>query len=228
MFSMQTIRGLTTTLFAGKTMFNTDSEMRHILYKYLSVAGIKPFVKVWPDEMQSNHFPLPSQILASSWLNRNETVYFKFNQIAFFVFICFIFMVLCVHVNVCSHVWISLVAPLSDSVTACSIVLSTNHIAPMQFPELPMTKDVCILSTSHMTWLTYILHHMVSTEYTSGTGRTGVNITLILSEHARAAFRPPSCSPQAVWALECIAQELSNSNWCTSSPMKPKPAVYSL
>lgn len=128
----------------------------------------------------------------------------------------------CVHMSE-SH-WLLLCLTL----TACPIASSTNHTAPLQFPDLPVIEDVCILSTGHMTQLTYILRHMLSTEYTSGSGRSGVNIILILTEHARAAFRPLAALLEAVWALECIAQELSSSNWCTSSPMKPKPAAYSL
>lgn len=128
----------------------------------------------------------------------------------------------------CAHMSESHWLLLCLTVTACPIALSTNHIAPLQFSDLPGTEDVCILSSSHTTQSTYILHHMLSTEYTSGTGRTGFNIILILTEHARAALRPPSCSPQAVWALECVAQEHLISNWCTSSPMQPKPAAFSL
>lgn len=144
----------------------------------------------------------------------------------FFVFICFISIVLFVHVN-------SVLTCLNLTLLFC-LTLSLHAPSPCQPMTLhPCSSPICqslkmYVSCQLVTWLSqHTFYTTLSTEYTSGTGGR-VDVILILTELTRAAFRPPSCSPQAVWALQGIAQELSNSNWCTSSPMQPKPAVYSL
>lgn len=174
------------------------------------------------------HFQLASSILALRWQAKWDWS-LQMQSNCFFCVYLLHFHGLTRTCEFCAHMseshWLLLCPTLSLHVPPPCQPITLN---PCSYPicqalKMYVSCQVATLLSQHAFYTTcYPPNTHLELE------ETGFNIILILTEHARAPLRPPRGSPQAVWALECITQEHLNSNWCTSSPMQPEPAEFSL